>query len=106
MTERESLGRASSRGRLDVVLITAIVLATALYGAGHLRRGWVPHDEGMLGQAAERVLGGELPHRDFDDLYTGGLSYLNAAAFRLFGVSLVSPRIVLLLVYLAILPVM
>ncbi|MEM7349697.1 MAG: hypothetical protein AAF657_02750, partial [Acidobacteriota bacterium] len=29
--------------------------------------GWIPHDEGMLGQCAERLLQGELPHRDFDE---------------------------------------
>jgi hypothetical protein len=56
----------------------------------------MPWDEGALGHAAERVLNGELPHRDFDDIYTGGLAYLNAAAFRLLGTTLWSLRIVLL----------
>src|SRR5581483_8362216 len=53
--------------------------------------------EGLLGQTAERVLSGELPHRDFDDVYTGGLSFLNAIAFRVFGTTLAAPRYVLLL---------
>jgi len=52
----------------------------------HLQTGWFPHDEGQLGQAAERVLVGEMPHRDFDDMYTGGQTYLNALSFKLFGV--------------------
>ena len=35
-------------------------------------------------RAAERVLRGELPHRDFGDPYTGLNAMLGAAAFRLF----------------------
>jgi len=50
----------------------------------------------VLGQSAERVLHGELPQRDFDDVYTGGLSMLHAAAFRALGVRLHSLRLVLL----------
>ena len=64
------------------------------YMASHLKRGWVPHDEGTLGQSAERVLNGELPHRDFDD-YTGGLTFVHALAFREFGITSASMRIVL-----------
>lgn len=52
-----------------------------------LHQGWFPHDEGALGQAAERVLSGEVPHRDFDEIYTGPLSFLHALAFRVGGVS-------------------
>jgi hypothetical protein len=76
----------------------------AALGARHVKRGWVPHDAGALGQSAERVLAGELPHRDFDDVYTGGLTFLNALAFRLFGTTLVSPRLVLFAVFVAWLP--
>jgi hypothetical protein len=72
--------------------------------AFYLPRGWVPHDEGTLIQAAVRVLGGELPHRDFVDTYTGGLAFLDAAGFRLFGVSLLLPRLILLAVALAWVP--
>ena len=63
--------------------ILAIVwLFAGWYGYTGLDRGWVPHDEGQFAQAADRILAGEMPHRDFDEMYTGGLSYLNAAAFR------------------------
>src|SRR6185436_3514147 len=67
-------------------------------------RGWVPHDEGLIGQTAERVLAGELPHRDFDDVYTGGLAYVNAGAMRVLGVNLRSPRIVLVALFLLCVP--
>ncbi len=77
---------------------------SGLYTASLLKRGWVPHDEGTFAQSAERVLAGQLPHRDFDDVYTGALSYLNAFAFRVFGHHLASPRIVLFLFFLAWVP--
>lgn len=85
----------------------ALLLVWALggiYSGNLLKRGWVPHDEGTLAQSAERVLHGELPHRDFDELYTGGLTYLNAFAFWTFGESLSSPRMVLFLFFLAWVP--
>jgi hypothetical protein len=57
---------------------------------------WVPDDEGLLGQTAERILAGELPHRDFADPYTGGLGLLHASAFKLAGVDLLYLRYQLL----------
>jgi hypothetical protein len=60
--------------------VIVVALAAILIGS-ELNQGWVPYDEGALGQAAERVLAGQVPHRDFDDIYTGGLAYLHAAFF-------------------------
>jgi len=75
------------------VAMMLVVLATAAaYLIPQVNRGWIPHDEGLLGQTAERVLEGEFPHRDFDDPYTGGLATLHAAAFRIGGVRLESMR--------------
>jgi hypothetical protein len=76
-------------------MFAVVLLISAVYSARELKRGWVPHDEGALAESAERVLQGELPHRDFDDIYTGGLSYLNAAVFRALGENLAAPRYVL-----------
>lgn len=42
---------------------------------------------------AERVLQGEVPHRDFDDPYTGLLNYLHAGAFLVGGIRLSMLRI-------------
>ncbi len=86
------------------MLLGVWVLST-VYMAGHLNRGWVPHDEGALAQSAERVLHGELPHRDFDEIYTGGLSFLNALAFQVLGTNLASLRVVLFVCFLAWVPV-
>ena len=86
------------------LLLLGVLILSAVYVAWHLGRGWVAHDEGTLGQSAERLLQGQLPHRDFDEIYTGGLTYLNAAAFRLLGTNLFSLRVVLFTVFLAWVP--
>jgi hypothetical protein len=75
-------------------VILLVTIAAVLIGRMDLAI--VPHDDGTIGQAAERILHGELPHRDFDDPYTGLLSFVNAAAFRVLGVSILSARLVLL----------
>jgi hypothetical protein len=45
---------------------------------------------------ADRVLAGEMPHKDFDEIYSGGLTYLHALSFKLAGTNLMSMRYVLL----------
>lgn len=85
MTERV---RSATTRRLEIAaLIAATVLGLTVIWAFRFR-GWYPHDEGVLGQSAERILRGEIPHRDFDDPYTGGLALLHALVFRLGGVSM------------------
>ncbi|MEP6729418.1 MAG: hypothetical protein ABJE10_02215 [bacterium] len=86
------------------VILFALLALSAVYVSLHLDRGWYLVDDGALAHPAERVLQGELPHRDFDDVYTGGLAYLNAAAFRLFGTTLWSMRLVLFAVFLTWVP--
>jgi hypothetical protein len=85
-------------------VLLGVVAVGAVYVGWHLGRGWMPFDDGTLAQSAERVLHGELPHRDFDDVYTGGLAVLNAGAFRLLGTTLWSLRVVLFAVFLAWMP--
>jgi len=82
-------------------LVIAIVAALLI---PLMTRGWIPHDEGTLAQSAHRVLIGQLPHRDFDDAYTGGLALLHAGAFRVLGERLASLRIVLLVFILFSIP--
>jgi len=93
------------RGREPAMLF--FILATLLcasYLFSQLRTGWLPQDDGTLAQAGLRVLQGQLPHRDFVENYTGGLSYLHAAAFRVFGVNLFTLRICLFCFFVAWLP--
>jgi len=75
-----------------------------LYEAHFLFRGWFPWDEGALADSASRVLAGQLPHRDFAEIYTGGLSYVHGLAFLVFGEQLSSMRLVLFAVFAAWIP--
>src|SRR5271155_4183319 len=110
-TGKQSTGTPSSKlnaGRSPSVrhtkqwwLVLMVVWAlSAVYMGTHLKRGWVPHDEGAFAESAQRVLKGELPHRDFDEIYTGGLAYLHALAFRELGTNLASMRYMLFAFFL------
>lgn len=95
---------AGSDRRLDRLVGLAVWLLAGAYLLHVAFRGWIPHDEGLLGQLAARVLAGEWPHRDFDDPYSGGLSWLYAGAFTLLGERLTSLRVALLIATLAVVP--
>jgi hypothetical protein len=79
-------------------LVDNPVLAWILLAAGFLVllilafRGWIPHDEGTLGQAAIRVMGGEVPHVDFHDTYGGLQAYVHGGIFSVIGESVRSLR--------------
>ena len=83
--------------RKTVLLHAAsLVILVAGYLAWHCLQGWIAHDEGLLGHTAERTMQGDMPHVEFQDVYTGLLSHINAVSFRWFGVNLVSLPIPLL----------
>ncbi len=84
-------------------LLVVWVLSVTYVGS-RLDRGWKPIDEGTLSHAAERVLQGELPHRDFDDVYTGGLARFDAVVFRVLGTRLIALRIAMFAVFLLWIP--
>jgi Dolichyl-phosphate-mannose-protein mannosyltransferase len=86
-----------------LVLIAVLALAGSYVGV-LISSGWVPADDGILGESALRVMQGQLPHRDFAEIYTGGLSVIHGLAFRVFGVSLMSLRICAFLFFLAWIP--
>lgn len=90
------------RERAPAMLALGIALAVSYLAVRpQLFVSWVPSDEGILAQAAERVMRGELPHRDFVDLWSGGLDHLNAAAFSLLGPRLAALRVVVAVAWLA-----
>jgi hypothetical protein len=105
-TVQRTVGMPPFRAASFWLILIVVLVIGGLHTAAQIKRGWVPHDEGTIAQTAERVLHGELPHRDFDDRYTGGLSLLNAAAFRLLGTTLLSPRIVLVTFFMLTIPAM
>ena len=85
-------GEVQPQTGLHRVLGPLLVVASIAYFVYFIPRGWVPHDEGMIGQSAERVMNGEIPHVDYEEPYTGGLTFLYAAIFEIFGVHLLYVR--------------
>ena len=80
-------------GVVGLVLTMAIAVSGAaviLYFL-HDRGGWLP-DDGAYGHLAERLLGGEVLHRDLRDHHPGLVDFINAGALWLFGHDLVSMR--------------
>jgi hypothetical protein len=86
-------------------LLLVIWCLGGAYAGVYLKRGWIAHDEGAFAQSADRVLRGELPHRDYTEIYTGGLAFLHAFAFRYAGENLATLRIVLFVFFLIWIPV-
>ncbi len=93
-----------SESTIRWAVLGAVLLIAGLYVGPRIGKGWVPADDGTLGQSAVRVLQGQLPHRDFVEIYTGGLSMLHALAFRALGVNLMSLRICVFAFFLMWLP--
>lgn len=77
-------------------VLFGVLLISGLYLSIFVPMGWVPDDEGLLCQQAVRCLQGELPHRDFHETYTGGLTVMSAWAFKLGGINALSLRYMLL----------
>ncbi len=75
--------------RKDVGILLCLIIFGGLYLSMYLKLGWCPDDAGVVGQQAFRFLKGEMPHRDFHETYTGGLTVLNAVVFKFFGVNIV-----------------
>jgi 4-amino-4-deoxy-L-arabinose transferase-like glycosyltransferase len=98
--------RSAIAARWDFVILLVVYVFGVAYESYFLFRGWFPWDEGALAESASRVLAGQLPHRDFSEIYTGGLSYLHAFAFLLFGEELASMRIVLFALFAVWIPVL
>ncbi|MBZ5654296.1 MAG: glycosyltransferase family 39 protein [Acidobacteriia bacterium] len=103
-TGEVGLARKSESWGVRAVVLAVVLVIAGTYTWVHIGRGWVPADDGTLSQSALRVMQGQLPHCDFGEIYTGGLSFIHALAFRVFGVNLMSLRICVFLFFLAWLP--
>ncbi len=89
MTER---GRLSTRQR-DAVALAIVALVFAVPLRGLLRAPGPPMEEGFMLVFPERVLHGAIPNTDFLYLYGPGSLWALAAAFKAFGVSLLTERV-------------
>lgn len=78
-----------------------MALALAI-GLSRFRSGGDLSDEGFLAYGAQRVIGGEIPNRDFFSLQPPLSFYTAAAIFKILGTSLASLRVFGLAIYLTI----
>lgn len=86
--------RVSRASLADSWFVLAVTIGlSSVYLATTLDQRWFPWDEGSLGEMAQRTLAGQLPHRDFADIYTGGLSFFDAGVFWVFGTDLLWLRV-------------
>jgi len=88
----------------SVGVFVLVASLSSLYVYHYLDRGWWPNNAGAFSLGAVRVLDGQIPHKDFDEIYTGGANYYHALSFKLFGTKLTSARRGLFLVFLLWLP--
>jgi hypothetical protein len=84
------------------MVLTLIVCVLYLSDFMYVR--WIPQDEGTLALTAELVRQGQLPHIDFVDVYSGGLTLLHSWAFSLWGVKLSSMRTMLFIAFMSAVP--
>jgi hypothetical protein len=71
----------------------ALLLAAAALSAFTIRRGYQPHDEGLMLAWGQRIAAGEWPYRDFWMNYGPGQPVLLAGLVKLFGPSLIWWRV-------------
>ena len=84
--------------RLGMTLVFAVALLVALAVLLHFHdRFWSAPDEGAYAHVAERVLAGETLNGTVQAVHLGYVTFVNALAFKLFGVDLVSLRYPLLI---------
>jgi hypothetical protein len=78
------------RTRLAAGALALLAAACLLYA--YYDRFWYPPDEGNYAHVAQRLLEGETLNLQIQDVHPGYISFINAAALRLFGPDLVSLR--------------
>jgi hypothetical protein len=93
------------RSRVRYAILGITWLIATLIVVQHRRDVFYDVDEGLLGETAERVMHGQLAHRDFVDVYTGALGVIDAAGFRVWGISAETLRTVLVVATVLWIPV-
>lgn len=79
--------------RRSLLFAIALLVAGALISGFTILQGIDPFDEGLVLQAARRVVAGQIPYRDFTWSYGPAQPYLLAGLSKLFGVSLLDWRV-------------
>ncbi len=81
----------SEKGKIALFLV--VILLAAAYFSPSATRFLNAADEGYLLYNFERVARGDIPHRDFYDIYGALTHFLGGGLFKLFGVKLLPMRI-------------
>ncbi len=83
--------------KINLFLIPLFIV-TALYYLPIINLPLAPYDEAVILVGAEKVLKGQIPHRDFSSEYPPGQFYTLAALFKVFGTSVMTERVYDLLI--------
>ena len=78
----------------SAALQALLLVAAAALSGFTIRRGYGPHDEGLMLAWAQRVADGQWPYRDFWSNYAPGQTLVLAGLTKLFGPSLLVWRVV------------
>ena len=76
--------------RVVAAIVAMVTSACLLYS--YYDKFWYPPDEGNYAHVAQRLLQGETLNLQVQDVHPGYISFVNAAALRVFGADLVSLR--------------
>src|SRR5688572_3227700 len=78
---------------ISVIAGLVVVLAVnSLVLAYFHNRFWWPPDEGAYAHTSDRILSGEVLSKDIEEIHPGYVTFVNAAAFKVFGLRLLSLR--------------
>ena len=87
--------RLSPKAEVAVFSAVLVIFSFAV-GSYIYDLGWYPQEEGLYLEMAEQILAGRLPHLDFEDPSVGGMDLVHALVLEVFGHSVLSARILLL----------
>src|SRR6476659_3309660 len=90
--ELNRMARKFERLAASKTFVGSVLILLLVYMMYSSTRGIFVYDEGLICYGAERVLGGDLPYRDFWTVYGPGQYYLLAGIFKVFGTSLLVAR--------------
>ena len=79
-----------------------LIIALFLYYFFFINKGIVIYDEGYYAHIAERIANGEIPYKDFFVQFSPGYFYLLAIFYKVFGVSVLTGRVLTLILCLGI----
>src|SRR5687767_6980629 len=91
LTASAEAPRVRSRAADVAAVATGVVISAAIL-LRFYNQMWLPGDDGYYAHIAERVLQGQVLHRDVQALHPGYVYVINAVALKMFGHSLVSLR--------------